>query len=64
MQFNGHEEDGKDDMGLNGATENLLAIGLDSPALTAMLNAADSSSSCCNMFVRGRRRSCGYELAA
>ena len=30
-QFNGGEEDGKDEMGLNGATENLLAIGVDSP---------------------------------
>lgn len=30
-QFNGREEDGKDEMSLNGATENLLVIGVDSP---------------------------------
>jgi hypothetical protein len=30
-QFDGREEDGKDEMGLNGATENPLAIGVDSP---------------------------------
>ena len=30
-QFDSREEDGKDEMGLNGATENPLAIGVHSP---------------------------------
>jgi len=43
-QFDGREEDGKDEMGLNGGTENPFAIGLDSPC-------SHSRAQCCQFFI-------------